>query len=111
MFAFFINGSFFGFWQNKINDVFCESTIEAMGWNSEDVILYHYQGLKSAPEFYEFGDADELIVKKKVTTQVEESFEENGETKTRLVDVDSFEIDKTISPVIFYENGEMIRPC
>ena len=112
MFAFFKNDNLFGFWSNKIGDVFCEITIRNMKWDQSEVDLLYYPELNSKPDHHEFGLSKELIIKKKIVTQNEVvTTNEEGEEVVTVEDVVTFEVEKTIEPVVYMSNGIMLKPC
>ena len=120
MFCFFKNDEFVNFWSNQVGDIFCLLTIKGMKWQEGDIDLVFYPLLEDIPHYYEFGSNKELIIKNRYADFVkEEVLDDNGNVKTdesgmkifTTREVESFTIDRTISPEVFFAKGLMIRPC
>ena len=112
MFAFFKNDSLVNFWANQVGDIFCAPTIRGMKWSELDIDLVFYPLLEQVPEFYEFGPDKNLIIKNKVITFVDsKSTLEDGSEVTTTSEVISYDIEKTIVPVVYFSKGQMILAC
>jgi hypothetical protein len=112
MFAFFKNESLVNFWANQVGDIFFDLTIRGMKWSESEIDLIYYPFLDQVPEFYEFGPDKNLIIKKKVITFVDsKSTIEDGSEVTTTSEVVSFEVERTIIPMVYFSKGISFLPC
>lgn len=120
MFCFFKNDSLVNFWANQVGDIFCESTIRGMKWSELDIDLVFYPSLEKIPTHYEFGLDKELIIKNRHIDYLEEELldesgipkiGEDGKNLIIKIEIESFTIDRTIVPVVYFSKGKMILAC
>ena len=112
MFCFFKNDYLVNFWSNQIGDIFCELTIKSMKWEAGQIDLVFYPLLDNVPEHHEFDSEKNLIIKKKIVTQNEvHSTNELGEDVVTIEEVVTYEVERTINPIVYYAKGLMVKPC
>lgn len=98
MFAFFLNGSFFSFWQNEPGQIFFDLTVKGMKWDASTVSLKYYSGLISAPEFFRFEENGDLVIQEKQIVE--------GEIHEEImVDI------QTIASEVYVLNGDKAVSC
>jgi hypothetical protein len=107
MFIFFINGLFYSFWQNKKGDEFFDLTCMGLDLNASQVSLSYYAGVKSIPEFYEFDENKNLLIKEKAITEVLVGPEGEQVLEEQI----SYNIKETILAEVFVINGEKFKTC
>jgi hypothetical protein len=107
MFIFFINGLFYSFWQNKKGDEFFDLTCTGLDLNASQVSLNYYAGIKAIPEFFEFDEDKNLIIKEKVITEVLVGPEGEKVLEEQI----SYNIKETIFAEVFVINGEKFKTC
>lgn len=120
MFAFFVDNKFQGFWCNLIGDIFCDLTIEKMGWNKSSVDLVYYSNMSKIPSMFSFREDKLMNIKEKsLIIEQQPLFAEDGspllneEGKEIFGDITTeiFKTIQTIEPVFYLAKGIMIKPC
>ena len=107
MFAFFINGVFYSFWQNKKGDIFFDLTCAALELEPSSMSLYYYPGIKTIPELNDFNESFDLLIQEKQV--VKETVIQDGvevEIDTEIVNT-----IQTINAIPYVINGQKILPC
>lgn len=113
MFGLFCNDEFKNFWSNNQGDIFLEATCRSLKLDKGQVDLVYYMGLDSVPEFKDFTADKKLHVLKKVITETEEEVIEEGTglVTYKIVEVESYELDKVYEPIVYLAKGIMVKPC
>ena len=112
MFGLFLDNVLKDFWENCEGDVFLEATAKGLRLNKELIDLNFYPEIYESPKFYEFDSNKNLILKNEIKTIVEESsVDELGETIIVQNEVVTYEVYKTIEPIVYFSKGLMIKPC
>jgi hypothetical protein len=87
------------FWANSPGDVFLKSTMEKLDLDPSEVRLYHYLGLKQAPNNYDLGESGELKIKAMVTKEVDG------------LEIEEEDIIKVYPADTYFLNGVYAKPC
>lgn len=103
MFALLLNGDFYGFWGNKVGDIFIDNTIKNLNLNPSQVKLLYFPQISNVPELFEVA-SNKLIIKNKVT-EVDYSDAENPVTIEILEKVNEYEGE------VYFENGLQLKVC
>jgi len=102
MFAFFVNGEFYSFWQNKKGQIFFDLTCNGLDLNPSQVDLNYYP-IKNIPDLFAFNEEKELLIQSKVTTtEIIDEVEQTTET---------IEIVQTLVPEKFVVAGQKLLAC
>lgn len=102
MFGFFVNGSFFSFWQNVPGDLFIVNTMKKLRWNPGQVVLRYYETLYDVPQFSRFEANGDVTILRQVSTPSEVEGEEP---------IITYEEIETIQSILYYDHGNIILPC
>lgn len=112
MFCFFLNDQEFGFWGNRLGDIFLMATITNLRLNPSGIDVCYFPELFERPAFYEFNDQKELIIKEEVKEEFEETIlDENGVEKIIISEIFIYKEIKTIKPIHYFSKGIMLLPC
>lgn len=96
MFAIFDNGEFVSFWGNNKGDVFFQITCAKKGLGSPSLFWYE---VDQRPEYFEFNNNKDLVVKNRIVELVGEE------------EVVSFETVATIPKDVYFDNGIFYKVC
>lgn len=99
MFIFFVNDTFYSFWQNKKGQIFYDLTVKGLGLVNEQVSLSHYRGLISIPSLFAFDHNKNLLIQEKQVTIIDD------------VEVEELVTISTIPAEPFVVNGEKVLSC
>jgi hypothetical protein len=115
MFCLFKNNELVNFWGNAKGDIFLKNTCRNFGMDEMEADLLWYSELKIVPgysELFSFDPDKNLQLKKKVITMVDSQLMgPEGVEVTIQNEVISYEIERTIIPVVYFSKGISFLPC
>jgi hypothetical protein len=103
MFLFLVDSLHYGFWGNKVGDIFVDNTIRNLSLDESKVKVLHFFGMRNHPEFYEL--SGNTLVEKLKSFELDESDPENP------IQVEVTTNGNTFIGEVYFENGVMVKPC